>query len=62
MARNIRETLRRSELPFLSREDAISVLMRCRYDLIDIIDQDAFCEEIAAHTRSYLDAGALLDA
>ena len=46
----------------LSREEAVCLLTRSRLDIIDIIDEDAFRDEVAAHTKNCVDLGALLDA
>ncbi len=63
MARKYRENQQIRGRPPSSRGEAVRALAHDRFDLVDMTDRDdVFRDEIAAHTRTYVDAGALLDA
>lgn len=62
MAQMFQDNARRSLTSPLSKEEALDVLARNRFDLIEITDQNVFLEEIAAYIKTYIDAGVVLDA
>jgi hypothetical protein len=62
MAHEFQDTSKHRQTSPLSKEDALCALARSRFDLFEITDQGTFREEIAAHTKTCIEAGALLDA